>query len=67
MRSDGTYVVPCVRIQGNLCRTNQASNTAFRGFGGPQGLLFAEMWMERIAREIGRPVHELKVTFCDQR
>ncbi|KAG1664511.1 hypothetical protein FOA52_007775 [Chlamydomonas sp. UWO 241] len=66
LHSDGTYCVPSVRIKGNLCRTNQASNTAFRGFGGPQGLLFAEMWMERIAREIGRPVHEVKAASLQQ-
>lgn len=31
-----SYRIPNIRAQGHLCRTNTASNTAFRGFGGPQ-------------------------------
>lgn len=33
----------------------QASNTAFRGFGGPQGLIFAEKWIEQIAKTLRLP------------
>lgn len=33
---DNSYKIPNVRVVGHVCRTNQASNTAFRGFGGPQ-------------------------------
>ena len=36
MHSDCSYNIPNVRVVGRLCKTNQASNTAFRGFGGPQ-------------------------------
>ena len=36
LHSDCCYKIPNVRVVGRLCRTNQASNTAFRGFGGPQ-------------------------------
>jgi len=36
MHSDCVYNIPNVRVVGRLCKTNQASNTAFRGFGGPQ-------------------------------
>lgn len=36
---DCVYNIPNVRASGNICRTNHASNTAFRGFGGPQVLL----------------------------
>uniref|UniRef100_A0A7R9YWD4 xanthine dehydrogenase n=1 Tax=Chlamydomonas euryale TaxID=1486919 RepID=A0A7R9YWD4_9CHLO len=60
LHSDNCYTVPHMRLVGKLCKTNQSSNTAYRGFGGPQGLIFAEMWMERVARTVGRPVHELK-------
>lgn len=66
LHSDGCYVIPNVRLQGNMCRTNQSSNTAFRGFGGPQGLMFAEMWMEQMARTVGRPVHELRAAHLQQ-
>merc|ERR1719167_95965 len=47
--SDNSYKVPNLRSRGYVCKTNLASNTAFRGFGGPQGLMIAETWVERIA------------------
>jgi xanthine dehydrogenase/oxidase len=55
LHSDGTYAIPNLRIYGRMCRTNQASNTAYRGFGGPQGMLIANMWMDHLARELGIP------------
>lgn len=36
MHADGVYKFPAQRVRGHMCRTNIASNTAFRGFGGPQ-------------------------------
>jgi hypothetical protein len=36
MHCDCVYLFPHLRAQGFVCMTNQASNTAFRGFGGPQ-------------------------------
>ena len=38
MHSDNCYRAPNFRVKGFVCRTNTASNTAFRGFGGPQVL-----------------------------
>ena len=35
-----------------MCRTNVASNTAFRGFGCPQGLLTSEQWIDQIASKL---------------
>ena len=35
--SDNSYHVPALRATGHCCKTNLPSNTAFRGFGGPQG------------------------------
>ena len=55
LHSDGTYKVPNMRIQARICRTNQASNTAFRGFGGPQGMLVANTWMSHLAGDLGIP------------
>ncbi|MCZ8124181.1 MAG: xanthine dehydrogenase molybdopterin binding subunit [Magnetospirillum sp.] len=47
------YYVPAVRARGYACKTNTQSNTAFRGFGGPQGLLAAEHVIDRVARHLG--------------
>lgn len=58
---DGVYNIPNVYVRGKTCRTNTVSNTAFRGFGGPQGLFFAETFMEEIADKLDIPVDELRV------
>ncbi|MEJ8569713.1 xanthine dehydrogenase molybdopterin binding subunit [Elongatibacter sediminis] len=47
--SDNGYYLPAVRIRSYRCRTNTVSNTAFRGFGGPQGMLGIEQVIEAIA------------------
>jgi len=47
--ADNAYFYPDVRIHSRRIRTNTVSNTAFRGFGGPQGMLFAERMMDAIA------------------
>jgi xanthine dehydrogenase/oxidase len=53
LHTDNAYRLGAVRAVGHLCKTNMASNTAFRGFGGPQGMMFTEMWVDRIARTLG--------------
>ena len=58
--SDGAYKIPNIRVHGKLCKTHTPSNTAFRGFGGPQGVLFAEMWMDRVARRLGVPTESVR-------
>jgi len=52
---DNAYYLPDVRIIGRICKTNLASNTAFRGFGGPQGMLVGEELLDRVARHLGLP------------
>ncbi|KAK4785485.1 hypothetical protein SAY86_002174 [Trapa natans] len=52
--SDNVYEIPNVRVMGKVCFTNFPSNTAFRGFGGPQGMLIAENWIHRIAIELDK-------------
>ncbi len=47
--ADNAYFYPAVNIASRRLFTNTVSNTAFRGFGGPQGMLFAEHMMEVIA------------------
>ena len=49
--ADNAYFYPAVRIRSDRCQTNTVSNTAFRGFGGPQGMLIAEQIIQAIAHE----------------
>ncbi|KAL3529853.1 hypothetical protein ACH5RR_009175 [Cinchona calisaya] len=58
--SDNVYEIPNVRISGRVCFTNFPSNTAFRGFGGPQGMLIAENWIQRIAMELKKSPEEIR-------
>ena len=53
MHSDNCYYLPDVRIVSHRCKTNTQSNTAFRGFGGPQGMLAIEHVVDEIARHLG--------------
>jgi xanthine dehydrogenase large subunit len=50
---DNAYWLPNVAIHGHVARTNTQSNTAFRGFGGPQGALITEIVLDTIARRLG--------------
>ncbi|RLD56256.1 MAG: xanthine dehydrogenase molybdopterin binding subunit, partial [Bacteroidetes bacterium] len=47
---DNAYYIPNLRVIGNSWKTNLPSNTAFRGFGGPQGIGIIEEIIDRIAR-----------------
>jgi len=50
---DACYWLPAVSVTGFAARTNTQSNTAFRGFGGPQGCLVTETVIDSIARRLG--------------
>jgi xanthine dehydrogenase large subunit len=50
---DNAYFLPNVRIVSHRCKTNTVSSTAFRGFGGPQGMFAAEGVVAAIARSLG--------------
>jgi xanthine dehydrogenase large subunit len=50
---DNTYYLADCYVEGHRCRTNQVSHTAYRGFGGPQGMIVAEAMMDTIARQLG--------------
>lgn len=56
---ENSYKVTNVCGRGFLCRTNLPSNTAFRGFGGPQGMMVAENWITDIAHSLGKPAEEV--------
>ncbi len=51
--SDNAYFLSDVEIQSFRCRTNKQSQTAFRGFGGPQGMIAIETVLGDIARHLG--------------
>ncbi|HLT89486.1 MAG TPA: xanthine dehydrogenase molybdopterin binding subunit [Woeseiaceae bacterium] len=50
--SDNAYFLEHVTIVSHRCRTNTVSNTAFRGFGGPQGMFAIEHVVDEIARHL---------------
>ena len=58
--SDGCYNIPNVFVRGRPVKTNTVSNTAFRGFGGPQGMFIAESYMEEVADQLKMPVEQLR-------
>jgi xanthine dehydrogenase large subunit len=57
---DNTYWIPNARIAGRIAKTNKVSNTAFRGFGGPQGMLVMEDILGRVAPLLGLDPMELR-------
>ncbi|MFC3703461.1 xanthine dehydrogenase molybdopterin binding subunit [Devosia honganensis] len=61
---DNAYWYPAVRARSEPLYTNTVSNTAFRGFGGPQGVLASERWIEDIAYALGKdPLDIRKANF----
>ena len=57
---DNAYNIPKIDVRGYCCKTNIQSNTAFRGFGGPQGLLVVENFMDDVACELNMDPTELR-------
>jgi xanthine dehydrogenase large subunit len=55
--ADNCYFLPNVEISGRVCKTNNVSHTAFRGFGGPQGMIMIEEVIDRVARHLGLVPH----------
>lgn len=58
--ADNAYFYPAVRIATRRLKTHTVSNTAFRGFGGPQGMIFAERLMEVIAIRTGQDALDVR-------
>jgi xanthine dehydrogenase large subunit len=53
LHSDNAYFIPNMTVTGTACRTNHPSNTAMRGFGGPQGIAAIENVIEDVAAHLG--------------
>jgi xanthine dehydrogenase large subunit len=60
--SDNAYFLGNATINGHRCKTNTASNTAYRGFGGPQGMVAIEEIMDAVARSLGKDPLEVRKT-----
>jgi xanthine dehydrogenase large subunit len=51
--ADNAYHIPHMRVVSHRCRTHTQSNTAFRGFGGPQGMVGIERVIDQVAHHLG--------------
>ncbi|BEU95892.1 xanthine dehydrogenase molybdopterin binding subunit [Acidovorax sp. DW039] len=59
--ADNAYFLSDVEIASYRCKTNTQSHTAFRGFGGPQGVIVIEAIMGDIARALGRDAQDVRM------
>jgi xanthine dehydrogenase large subunit len=64
LHSDNAYFIPNFRVTGRVCKTNLPSNTAFRGFGGPQGVAGMENLVEEIAQKIKADALDVREMNC---
>lgn len=54
LHADNAYYIPDMKVTGKAYKTNLPSNTAFRGFGGPQGIAGMEQVIDQVARHLGK-------------
>lgn len=64
---DGSYFIENALIEAWVCKTNSHSNTAFRGFGGPQGNMTMENIIEEIAQHLQKDAAEIRELNCYQK
>lgn len=57
---DNAYRLPAVDASGRVCRTHKTSQTAFRGFGGPQGMVVIEEILAHAAQRLSLPAHVVR-------
>src|SRR6056300_1184387 len=60
LHADHDYFVPNMRVTSHRLKTNTTSATAFRGFGGPQGMIGIERVMDHVARHLGRDPWDIR-------
>nr|XP_039266877.1 xanthine dehydrogenase/oxidase-like isoform X2 [Styela clava] len=58
--ADNCYNIPHMEVIGRICKTNIASNTAFRGFGAPQSMIIVEDWITRVADTLNKSPEEIR-------
>ncbi len=61
---DNTYSLKNIKITGYICKTNTVSNTAFRGFGGPQGIISIESIIDDISKTLKLSNEEVRLQNC---
>lgn len=61
LHSDNAYYLPVVSITGRAWKTNLPPNTAFRGFGGPQGIAVIENAIDRIAMTLNKDAADIRL------
>jgi xanthine dehydrogenase large subunit len=61
LHADNCYYLPHVELTGQVCFTNLPSNTAFRGFGGPQAIVVIENILEEIAERLGLDAFDVRM------
>ncbi len=57
---DNCYFIKSLKAVGYVCKTNTVSNTAFRGFGGPQGMLTIENILYSVSQYLQKPIDEIR-------
>ncbi len=57
---DNAYFIPNLEVQNYLCKTNTSTSTAFRGFGGNQGMMAIENIIDNISRYLGKDASEIR-------
>lgn len=60
LHADNSYYIPNMHVTGKAYKTNRVSNTAYRGFGGPQGIAGMETIIDRIARTLKKDAAEIR-------
>ncbi|AZQ69346.1 xanthine dehydrogenase molybdopterin binding subunit [Silicimonas algicola] len=60
LHADNAYDIPHMRVESHRLKTNTQSATAFRGFGGPQGMLGIERVLDHVAHSVGRDPAEVR-------
>lgn len=67
LHADNAYFLPNARIESHRLKMNTQSNTAYRGFGGPQGVLGIERVVDHIAHELGKdPIEVRQLNYYDE-
>jgi xanthine dehydrogenase large subunit len=64
LHAENAYFIPKVEFTGTVCRTNKPSNTAFRGFGGPQAVAAMENVVEEVAAYLGIDAFQIRRVNC---
>lgn len=62
--ADNAYFIPDIELIGRVCRTHLPSNTAFRGFGGGQGIMAIESIIEDIAHSLDKDAAQVRLLNC---